>query len=416
MSHRAARVLSMAGLIGLLGLAVLIDGALSSGRADYKIMPGDVVGLSVIGVPDLTADAPVEADGRAVLPLLGPVKVGGLSAEEATARVRAILPGKEFNRRLSDGRDIPVILSPEQVSLTVAEYRPVYVNGDVGRPGALAYQPDLTIRKAIAFAGGLGRAGTEPDDPAVLGEVTGEYRSLSVENAHWQETVVRLQAELDRRPHVDVTPLAEMGVAPVLDKETIERSDARLNARTEDLRKERTYLGSAADREAQRAQTLGQQKNHDMEGLKIDTADLQRYQQLFSNGEVAIPTMSLARRTVLASSTRALQTSAALASVLAAQSADKRRLERMGDIRRIDLLKDLQTATLALGAVQARLDAVKAKMRYLGVSPTSRAIDDAARLTVTRTSDGELSRIEALPDDRLQPGDVLDVVQEETQP
>ena len=326
-----------------------------------------------------------------------------------------LLPGKEYNRHLADGREMPVIIAPRQISLDIAEYRPVYLNGDVGRPGALPYQADLTIRKAIASAGGVGRAGVEPDDPLALGEVTGDYRSLSAESAKWQEVVIRLQAELDRQHHVDMKPLADMGVSTTLDKATVRLSEDRLNARTADLQRERLFLDATADREGERAKILAQQKAHDVEGLKIDTDDLQRYQKLFSNGEVAVPTMSLAHRTVLASSTRALQTTGALASVLGKQSDDRRRLERMDDIRRIDLLTDLQEATLTLAGLQAKLQAVRAKMRYLGVDPASRSIDDTARIVVTRSVAGEVSRVDARPDDLLQPGDIVDVVQGDAQ-
>ena len=396
-------------------LALMVDGHLSISRAEYKIAPGDIVGLTVLGAPDLSVTASVDPDGRAAFPLLGLLPVAGLSAEEATARVRALLPGKEYNRHLADGREMPVIIAPRQISLDIAEYRPVYLNGDVGRPGALPYQADLTIRKAIASAGGVGRAGVEPDDPLALGEVTGDYRSLSAESAKWQEVVIRLQAELDRQHHVDIKLLADMGVSTTLDKETIRLSEDRLNARTADLQRERLFLDATADREGERAKILAQQKAHDVEGLKIDTDDLQRYQKLFSNGEVAVPTMSLAHRTVLASSTRALQTTGALASVLGKQSDDTRRLERMDDIRRIDLLTELQEATLTLAGVQAKLQAVRAKMRYLGVDPASRSIDDAARIVVTRTVAGEVSRADARPDDLLQPGDIVDVVQGDAQ-
>ena len=195
--------------LGALALIAILDGSVA--RADYKIAPGDVVRLTVVGVPELTATAPVDTDGRAVLPLVGGFAVGGLTSDQATAKARAVLIGKELNRHLGDGREIPVVLSPGQIRLVVAEYRPIYVNGDVGKAGALTYQPGLTVRKAIALVGGLGRPSAKVDDPNLRVEVTGEYNSLSVEYKKWQEVVVRLQAELDGKKTVDVSALSTMG-------------------------------------------------------------------------------------------------------------------------------------------------------------------------------------------------------------
>ena len=39
--------------------------------------------------------------------------------------------------------------------MNILEYRPFFVNGEVGKPGGFPYQPGLTIRKAISLAGGL---------------------------------------------------------------------------------------------------------------------------------------------------------------------------------------------------------------------------------------------------------------------
>ena len=39
--------------------------------------------------------------------------------------------------------------------MTIEEYRPFFVNGQVEKSGAYPFQPGLTIRKAISLAGGF---------------------------------------------------------------------------------------------------------------------------------------------------------------------------------------------------------------------------------------------------------------------
>ena len=123
--------------------------------AEYLISPGDVMSLTVTGLPDLNTRASVDADGKIVLPLVGAISVSGLSLAEATVKVQAALPNKELDHRLDDGRTIPVLISESKISLTMAEYRPIYVSGDVAKPGEIPYRPGLSVRQAAALAGGF---------------------------------------------------------------------------------------------------------------------------------------------------------------------------------------------------------------------------------------------------------------------
>ena len=40
------------------------------------------------------------------------------------------------------------------VVATVVEYRPIYVNGDVSKPGEHPFRPQMTVRQAVALSGG----------------------------------------------------------------------------------------------------------------------------------------------------------------------------------------------------------------------------------------------------------------------
>jgi len=43
----------------------------------------------------------------------------------------------------------------------VVEYRPFFINGQVKNPGSYAFQPGMTVRKAISLAGGLTERASE---------------------------------------------------------------------------------------------------------------------------------------------------------------------------------------------------------------------------------------------------------------
>jgi len=119
-------------------------GATSTGRdlgAGYHIGAGDRISVTVFGEPDLTGEYSVGANGAIAFALLGDVQVRDLSTEEIGSLLAA---------RLQEG----FLLEP-RVSVAVLSYRPFYILGEVQRPGAYPYAPDLTVLAAVATAGGF---------------------------------------------------------------------------------------------------------------------------------------------------------------------------------------------------------------------------------------------------------------------
>lgn len=107
----------------------------------YVLGPGDLIQIQVYGEEDLTVKVRIEEDGYLSYPFLGDIKVGGL-------------PVDSLQKRIHDGLRGDYLVNPD-VRVFILEYRPVYVNGQVRRPGGYAYVPGLTVQKAVALAGGL---------------------------------------------------------------------------------------------------------------------------------------------------------------------------------------------------------------------------------------------------------------------
>jgi len=393
--------------------------AIVPAQAAYRISAGDVLSFSVAGLPELATKAPVDVDGNATLPLIGPLSVAGLSAPQALAKVQAILPSKEFRRRTDDGREFPVIISPGEIGLAVFEYRPVYLNGDVAKPGEEPFRPGLTVRKAIALAGGFDILRFKMDNPFLqLSDLTSQYNTLWVDYAKQQSVVARLQAELDAKQQLDAKLLINTPIAPNLAKEIVDNERNQLAVRNADFAKEQVYLRNAALKEGDRAKVLSEQQSKEQDGVKADSTDLQRYTDLYSKGAVALPGLSDARRTVLLSSTRALQTTALLDSVEREQQDLNRKLDRVGDSRRMQLLTEMQDATTAQAATRAKLQAVSDKLRYTGMvkSQLVRGADSQPKIVIMRFVDGQSLKIQADVDAELQPGDTVEVALEAEEP
>jgi len=113
--------------------------------SSYVLTANDVVQLAVFKEPDLAVQTKFLQTGEAVLPLVGVVKIGGLSISEATEKVRALYAADYF-------------VDPK-VTLTVTEYavQQVSVLGAVTSSGQIPFPASgrLDVAAAIATAGGL---------------------------------------------------------------------------------------------------------------------------------------------------------------------------------------------------------------------------------------------------------------------
>ena len=301
----------------------------------------------------------------------------------------------------------------------VAEYRPIYLNGDVAKPGEEPYRPGLTVRKAIALAGGFDIMRIKMDNPFLqLSDLTSEYNTLWVDYAREQAVLARLQTELDGKSQLDAKAIVTTPIAPSLAKDILDNERDQLAVRNADFAKEQVYLKDASGKETERAKLLSDEQGKEQEGLKNDTADLQRYTDLYTKGAVALPGLSEARRTVLQASTRVLQTTALLDSVEREQQDLSRRLTRVGDTRRMALLAEIQTTVTEQATTRAKLQAVSDKLRYTGMvkSQLVRGVDSRPGITILRAVDGRASRIESDVDAELQPGDTVEVTLQTEEP
>ncbi|MDY6922255.1 MAG: polysaccharide biosynthesis/export family protein [Pseudomonadota bacterium] len=121
-------------------------------RADtgYTLGPGDVVKLSVYNQPNLTTETQISNSGALLVPLLGSVKIAGLTTDKASTVIA---------RQLENSR----ILHEAHVNLLITEYRSrsIAVLGQVNQAGKFYLQGPTTLPEALALAGGVNANGSE---------------------------------------------------------------------------------------------------------------------------------------------------------------------------------------------------------------------------------------------------------------
>lgn len=110
--------------------------------SQYRLGSGDVISINVFGETDLSFDKLRLNDaGKFSYPFLGEINAEGITAAE-------------LEQRLVSGLQGDYLIEP-RVSVRILEYRDFFVNGEVKNPGGYPFKPGLTLRKAVALAGGF---------------------------------------------------------------------------------------------------------------------------------------------------------------------------------------------------------------------------------------------------------------------
>ncbi|WP_440982611.1 polysaccharide biosynthesis/export family protein [Shinella sumterensis] len=143
-------------MLGGLTLAAVLMAGSSASAEEYRLGVMDKLRIRVAewqtaegSIRDWSAvsgDYRIGADGSLSLPFIGQLPADGRTTADLSADI-----GKKM-QVLFGLKDLP------SASVEIAEYRPVYLSGDVQTPGAYPYAPGLTVLKAISFGGGLRRA------------------------------------------------------------------------------------------------------------------------------------------------------------------------------------------------------------------------------------------------------------------
>lgn len=114
-------------------------------NADYKVGPRDVMNVKVFDEPELSReDLRVSSQGKITMPLIGQVKVNGLSTRQIETLLQI--------RYKQEG-----ILKQPQVSVHIKEFRGrwVLVLGAVNQPGRHSMESNERLMEMLAKAGGI---------------------------------------------------------------------------------------------------------------------------------------------------------------------------------------------------------------------------------------------------------------------
>lgn len=110
--------------------------------SEYTVGPQDVLTITSYDQAELSGRFPVEADGTFAFPLIGRVKVGGLTLRQVEALVKKQLAEGDF-------------FTTPQLSVSIEQYKSqkVFIVGEVRSPGTYPLSGDMNLVEALARAG-----------------------------------------------------------------------------------------------------------------------------------------------------------------------------------------------------------------------------------------------------------------------
>jgi len=129
--------------LGELTLDLPLEEAPVATDSSYVLGANDVINISVYGEEDLSlSEVRIADSGIITFPLLGEVRAAGNTIRGFELALREGLIREEY-------------LVDPRITITMVEYRPFYIDGEVEKPGSYPFQPGLTVRRAVSIVGGF---------------------------------------------------------------------------------------------------------------------------------------------------------------------------------------------------------------------------------------------------------------------
>lgn len=398
------------GIVVAAGLAALLASSSLASADDYRLGMMDKLRIRVAewqtadgSIRDwsvISGDYTVGPSGSISLPFVGDMPASGKTTDAIAQEIGSALQ-KQFALK-----DRP------SASVELSEFRPVYLSGDVEKPGEYPFAPNLTIVKAVSLAGGLRRADAGQRFARDFINAKGDAVVYMADRARLLVKQARLRAEIANQDTIEMPKeLQDKPEAkPLLDSET-----ALMNTRKKRLTLQLQALADLKQLLQSEVETLAKKSETQTRQLQLATADRDKVEDLAEKG------LALSARK-MAAEQRAADTEATLLDI------DTNSLKAKQDISKADqdeitlrndwdaqLAQELQNAEAQLDELHLKLETSNSLMAEALTQSTDAARFDTSTgaasiaYSIVRDVDGKAKEIPVQENTALQPGDLIKV-------
>jgi exopolysaccharide production protein ExoF len=363
--------------------------------AEWQTAEGNVRDWSTI-----SGDYTVGPSGSISVPFLGDLPATGKTTDEIADEIGVGLQ-KQFGLR-----DRP------SAAVELAQFRPLYLSGQVQNPGEYPYVPNLTVIKAVSLGGGLRRADAGQRFARDYINAKGDAVVLMAERGRLLMRKARLEAEMANSDHIEVPPelkqLPQSADLLASEAALMKTRGQRLTLQLKALDDLKTLLQGEID-------TLGKKSDTQAKQLDLAKADRDKVESLAERGlELASRRISAEQR---ASDLEANVLDTETASLRAKQDVSKANQDEitLRNDWNNQLAQDMQDTDTQLESLQLKLGTSQSLMQEALAQST-----DAANLgadgqgvqvsyTIVREENGQPKDIAAQENTTVLPGDLIKV-------
>lgn len=381
-------------------LAVLLSPAsVMAQPQQYRVASGDVLSVSVYGDPDLTGLFPVSTDGTIGYPLLGNIDVINKTTTEIGAAINASL--REHIPNLS-------------VAVSVKEYAPIFVIGDIQNPGKYEFRPGMIALEAFALGGGLRQTDRALETSGVqLVAAQQEYDDTALQLLSQDIKRVRLEAEINGKPFeydANATGTGVRDAATIQSMIAAERSLFELRLST--MESDRRNMEAQRDNYQEEIEMLEKSAALRNDQFNLVQLDVNASQGLVSRGAASESALRDRKRDLLAMNQQLLESGSFLARARQNKNEVERRIRELDDKRRNEAAAELRNITLDMIRLRKKMSAIVQTMAEIGAAAqrvTSLEQTVKTRFSVVRMVDGNYQEMPVEEHAEVKAGDIVRV-------
>lgn len=349
-----------------------------------------------------TGEYLVGGNGQILLPLIGEVHAAG----RTTAAI-----SEEIADRLQ--KRASLINRPEP-SVELVQHRPVYVIGEVNRPGQVEYHSGITALQAVAMAGGLYRRAEdgllrlERDRIAAAGELERARRELRRLLARQ----ARLDAEMEDKAAIEMP--AAMNGMPEADR-LIDEQRVIFKARNEALQSKENALTELGKLLRTEGESLTRKIGVQQRQVRLANQELEGVGGLVDKGLTVASRRFALERTVADLESRLLDLESASLKVKQDIARTERDILDLRNDRQAQVAAERQENLAAIDQVTVRIDTSAKLMDEATEVAPMLALERWEReagepvYSIVRNTDGQAQETRIDEKAALRPGDTLRV-------
>lgn len=344
------------------------------GEEIYRVGTGDTLLINVFGQEGLSGKFRVGSDGAIRYPLLGDIPVANLTSSE-------------IGRVLSKGL-LGRLPSGGSLTVEIAEYSPVFIVGEIEKPGQYQYRPGMIVLELLALGGGLKKAAPGDSRAVQLIQADQDLSDAKIQRFSQRVQRARITAELSETDFKDSPASDDDAISPETRRRIIAAEKSVFELRKSIMQNQLQVLKDqrkSFDREI--AALEESIVLHDQE-VKLLATEVSTTEQLVQKGLALQPRLSSLKRELSATKRNALELRSFLARSQQRQLEVDQKLAEVVQQRSTEIGMALRELDLTIARTEQKIASSRALVEELKASLDQPKTAPAPSYMIARLDDG----------------------------